>query len=108
MFDFSSPLKFEISGTLEDVDPTIYASYFSNILADDIRYAGKQTDKNGVEHDSWSYTFTAPCSVATTFSLDNIPYAPACKRKNRTTKLRKRQRRTAQRRHNQGRRGKRQ
>lgn len=102
MFNFSSLLKFELTGTYEGVDPAMFAHYFS-AASDEPRYVGKQTDENGVEHESWKYEFTAPSSMATTFSWSTIPYALAYKRKNRITKLRKRQRRASQRKHNRGR-----
>lgn len=107
MSDFSSLLKLELTGTYEGVDPAMFAHYFSHVSGEPrSRYVGTQTDENGVEQEVWEHTFTAPSSVATSFSWSTIPYASAYKRKNRIMKLRKRQRRTAQRRHNQGMRGK--
>jgi hypothetical protein len=100
MYDFSSLPKFNVNGTLEGVDTSIYAYYMAtNTVSEEPRH-NKQTDENGVEHESWTYTFSPASSMAKNFSWSTIPYAPEYKRKIQSAKLRKRQRRAAQRKHN--------
>jgi hypothetical protein len=100
MYDFSSLPKFEVNGTLEGVDPSIYAYYMAtNTVSDEPRH-NKQIDENGVEHESWTYTFSPASSMARDFSWSTMPYVPDKKRKIQTSKLRKRQRRAVQRKHN--------
>jgi hypothetical protein len=79
-----------------DADNGMWAYYMmANTVCDEPRH-NKQTDENGVEHESWTYTFSPASSMAKDFSWSTIPYAPEYKRKMQSTKLRKRQRRAAQ------------